>query len=73
MKVAGILSVRNGDGLKYPYPPVIKSLASLCDTVLVGLDPAYKADFNTVEELKLTNVEINLQEETNGEAEISSE
>jgi len=48
VRVTGILSVRNGAGLQYPYPVVIHNLHSLCDDVLVGLDPEFPEDREVV-------------------------
>lgn len=58
MKITGILSISNGWGLEYPYPPVVLGLSTLCDNVLVGLDPSFSNDMVTVEALGLPNVEI---------------
>lgn len=56
--ITGILSIRNGSGLKYPYPVVLRSLQALCDNVLVGLDPEFTADMDTVRLLNFPNVKI---------------
>ncbi len=59
--IYGILSISNGVGLKYPFPPVVANLSKLCDKVLVGVDPAYPADILTIEALikaGMTNVNI---------------
>lgn len=58
MRITGILSVRNGSGLGYPYTAVIKNLSSLCDLVLVGLDPAFPRDYLEVSTLGCKNVSI---------------
>lgn len=58
MKIVGVLSMSNGSGLDYPYPPVVLSLAGLCDQVLVGVDPAYSLDEQTIATMGLANVEV---------------
>lgn len=58
MKVTGILSISNGTGLVYPYPIVAASLQRLCDTVIVGVDPSFPADRESLEALDLDDVQI---------------
>lgn len=58
MKVTGILSIRDGAGLLYPYPVVLHSLQRLCDDVLVGVDPNFPLDRKTIESFELDGVEI---------------
>jgi hypothetical protein len=58
--ITGILSISNGVGLNYPFPPVILNLSRLCDKVLVGVDPTYPEDILTVESIikEFPNVSI---------------
>ena len=49
MKVTGILSISNGSGLQYPYPVVVHSLQRMCDNVIVGVDPNFPLDRQTIE------------------------
>lgn len=58
MKITGILSISNGSGLLYPYPVVIHSLQCMCDNVIVGVDPTFPLDRQTIETFGLDNVEI---------------
>jgi len=44
VNIWGILSVSKAKQLNYPYVAVIKNLSSLCDRVLVGIDPTYPED-----------------------------
>ena len=58
MRVTGILSISNGTGLQYPYVPVVYNLSSLCDDVIVGVDPNFPEDRLTIETLGFTNVKL---------------
>jgi hypothetical protein len=56
VKVTGILSVSNGTGLRYPFPVVATNLSKLCDNVIVGVDPTFSQDRQTLESLGLDNL-----------------
>jgi hypothetical protein len=59
--ICGILSLSNGTGLNYPFLPVVRNLAALCDKVIVGLDPSFLEDFaalHALVEAETLNVEI---------------
>jgi len=58
MNVFGVLSIRNGSGLGYPYPLVVKNLSALCDHVLIGIDPAFPEDASVVAGLQCANVDV---------------
>lgn len=60
MKITGIISIKNGIGLGYPFPIVIDNLSRLCDNVIVGLDnrPEFSADWTMTHSLGLSNVQI---------------
>ena len=58
MKITGILSVSNGSGLQYPYPVVVHNLQRMCDNVIVGVDPNFPTDRETLEMLELPNVSV---------------
>lgn len=55
--ITGVLSLSNAAGLDYPFLPVVCNLSSLCDWVLVGVDPNFPADKNLIESIGLPNVE----------------
>ena len=44
MKITGILPLRNGVALGYPFELAIRSLRDLCDEVIVGVDPTSDDD-----------------------------
>jgi len=58
MKVTGILSIRNGVGLEYPFPPVLLNLSQLCDDVVFGWDPAFIADLSIASSMNLPNIHL---------------
>jgi hypothetical protein len=58
MKVTGILSLSNGDGLKYPYPVVVENLHRTCNNVIVGVDPNFPKDREVLEALGLPNLNL---------------
>lgn len=56
MKITGILSIRNGNGLEYPYCSVLCNLSKLCDEVLFGYDPEFFDDCESATEMELPNL-----------------
>jgi hypothetical protein len=72
MKITGILSVSNGTALQYPFPLVTASLLSLCDNVIVGVNPNFPEDRATLEsfdsspELQLVDSAWDLTNRTGG-------
>jgi hypothetical protein len=44
MNIIGVLSIRDGVGLGYPFTAVIDSLGLLCDKVIVGVDSKFPRD-----------------------------
>ena len=53
MNITGILSISNGTGLAYPYKVVVHNLMRLCDNVIVGVDPEFPLDRESLESLGL--------------------
>ena len=56
MKLSGILPLRNGVSLGYPFDLAIRSLQRLCDEVVVSVDPT--GDDGTLERVTAMDVRV---------------
>jgi len=60
MMVTGILSLSNAFHLGYPFTVVVKSLARMCDNVIVGVDPNFPQDKEAIENLQLPKSKVEI-------------
>ena len=56
MTLGGILIIRNGELLKYPYIPAIKSICRLCNDVVVNVGDSEDDTLSKVKNLNIPNL-----------------